>query len=254
MDILLTLGFALLVWWAGTVLLMYLNARPESTYPSSLVGVALFLGISLALIEAAGSTAQLAGAYIGFLGAVMLWGCLELPHLMGFVTGPVKSRCPSGLRGWRRFIRAIGVGLYHDLLVLLTGTLLWWHAFEVGSAVAAGTFTTLWLLRWSAKLNLFFGVANFDPEFLPTRMDYLKSYMRVRRMNPIFPITMLIACAFCIWCMFTAVQADSAYDAVVATLLGVLALLGIFEHLIMMVPLTDSSLWRWALSSVSQRS
>jgi len=245
-------GFAVLVWWLGTGVLLYLNRLPESTYPFSLLGGCAAAGIAAACIEAAAGTSAPIGAYLGFAGAVLLWGCLEMPFLMGRLTGPVREPCPPDLKGWRRFLRAVNVGLYHDLLIVFVGSLLW--LVSDANKVAALTFSTLWLLRWSAKLNLFLGVANFEPDLVPARLDYLTTYMRKRRMNGLFPATLLIGAVLCaVYASLAFAPQASAVQIVSATLVGVLTLLGLLEHILLMVPVSDTALWRWAVDNLGGR-
>jgi putative photosynthetic complex assembly protein 2 len=47
--------------------------------------------------------------------------------------------------------------------------------------VAAATCATLGLMRWSAKLNLFLGVRNYNQDWLPGAPAYLDSYTRRAR-------------------------------------------------------------------------
>ena len=67
------------------------------------------------------------------------------------------------------------------MLVLLT----WGAPNQIG----VWTFVILWLMRLSAKLNVYLGVPNLTEEFLPDDLAYLKSYFANAPMNLLFPIS-----------------------------------------------------------------
>lgn len=237
---------AVLIWWAGTGLLLLLNRLGRRASLFSLLGCVTLAGVAVAGIEVSQAVATPMAAYIAFAAAVLLWGCLELPHLLGLLTGPVREPCPPGLGGLAKFRRAIGVGLYHDLAIMLVGAALWFALYQSPNPVAAWTFVTLWLMRWSAKLNLFLGMPNLDLDLVPERMQYLATYMAKRAMNPLFPLSMLLG-ALVIWQHARTVPGAEAFQGTAALLLATLTTLAVLEHLLMVLPLRDSALWRWAL-------
>lgn len=53
--------------------------------------------------------------------------------------------------------------------------------------VAAQTWLVLWVMRLSAKLNIFLGVKNFYEPFLPASLHYLLSYFRAAASMRSFP-------------------------------------------------------------------
>jgi putative photosynthetic complex assembly protein 2 len=107
------------------------------------------------------------------------------------------------------------------------------------------TFLILMVMRISAKLNIFLGVPHLPEAMLPERLSYLKSYFRTRRVNPLFPFSILVSTLAAIFLGQRALQAEGA-EAVGAALLFALLLLAILEHLFMILPLPDAALWRWA--------
>ena len=52
------------------------------------------------------------------------------------------------------------------------------------------TFMPLWLMRTSAKLNVFLGGINLGEEFLPPHLRYLLSFMARRPMNVLMPLSL----------------------------------------------------------------
>ncbi len=244
MDILIACLFAIGFWWLGTGALMALNYRSEQTFNASLLGACVVFGVAVGFVDVTANATGEAQAYTGFVGGVLLWACLELPYLMGRLTGPVKHACPPNVPMSRRFLLGIGVGLYHDLIIIMVAVALWIHAFVYGVPAAALTFTVLWFMRWSAKLNLFLGVSNFSTEFVPERLAYLTSYMRHRSMNGLFPVSVVLALGFCAYSANLALAGATLEVRITAALTGTLAALGLLEHVLLMVPIKDSILWR----------
>jgi hypothetical protein len=95
--------------------------------------------------------------------------------------------------------------------------------------VAAATCVSLWLMRWSAKLNLFLGVRNYNSDWFPEHLQYLDSYTRRAPMNLLFPV--------------------SVADLLVSALLS----LAVLEHWFLMLPFGESALWRWARDTPAGR-
>jgi hypothetical protein len=183
---------------------------------------------SLVLVAAVYGLAQSAwntdstGAYISFLSALGVWGWIEMSFLMGIITGPRTAPCPEDAIGWKRFRMALQTLLYHELTI-------------AAAAVA---------------ITIFLGVPKLTDEFLPKRLAYLKSYFRKREVNLLFPVTVGAAT------LMAAVLAESALgtngaEAISFALLFSLLALAILEHLFMILPLPDATLWRWALRSAS---
>ncbi|MEM9744998.1 MAG: putative photosynthetic complex assembly protein PuhE [Pseudomonadota bacterium] len=246
---------ALIVWWAGTGVLFLLNRLRPSATPFTVLGSCAAVGAAVAAIEVSAPFATPAGAYVAFSAAVLLWAGLEMPHLLGVFTGPVRDACPPALRGFPRFTRAIGVGLYHDLAIMATGLGLIALLLRADNAVAAWTFCTLWLMRWSAKLNLFLGMPNVDLDLVPERMRYLATYMTARAMNPLFPVSVILGALVFAYHLTSARPGDvtGAFEVTAGTLLATLTGLAVIEHLLMVIPLKESALWRWALPEAAAK-
>jgi putative photosynthetic complex assembly protein 2 len=121
--------------------------------------------------------------------------------------------------------------------------LLWGAPNQLG----AWTFVALWLLRWSAKLNLFLGVPNLNDDWLPEHLRYLGSYIPRRPMNLLFPVSVTAATAVTGALILGATEATTDFARAGLTLLATLLFLGLLEHWFLVLPLRDSALWSWAL-------
>jgi putative photosynthetic complex assembly protein 2 len=243
-------AYALFLWWFSTGVILYLDKLPSSTYRWSLLGASLVLLLSLSALFFVRDSASVAGAYVGFTAGVLIWGWMEMSYFMGFVTGPRKAPCPPGCGNWRRFWLAIQTSLYHELAIVAAAGLMLWMTRDSVNQVGMWTYTVLWWMRWSAKLNLFFGVPNLNEEWLPEHIRFLTSYLSKRPMNLFFPVSVNVATVVMCLLVVSALDLSTASFAGVALMLAATLLaLAILEHWFLVLPLADAALWNWALDA-----
>ncbi len=244
---LLPFFFALLAWWFSTGLVLYLNHLRANTYrwsmlASSIVLIACLVGLQMGRND----TTQL-GALLAFTQALLVWAWLEMSYFMGFITGPRKLGCPPGTMGWRRFRLALKTSLHHEAAVVLLGILLIVTTWGAPNQVGTWTFVTLWLMRWSSKLNLFWGVPHVNEHWFPMHLRYLTTYMRRRPMNLFFPLAVSVSTALMVVLVLLAIASADLFSQTGYVLIATLLALGVLEHWFMVLPLHDSALWNWAL-------
>jgi putative photosynthetic complex assembly protein 2 len=249
MDYVLPPVAAVLLWWLGTGIVILLDRMPAACGGRKTVTFVAATSFSIAALLCIGRTAAdqgLGAAYAGFTAAVVVWGWHELAFLGGWLTGPRRSAATPGARGVRRFVEAVQVILWHELALLGTAAALWVWLAGSANPTAAWTFTLLYAMRVSAKLNLFLGVRNLALDFLPPRLQYLGSYFRHRAFNPLLPWSLLAGAAVTGW-LIVGAQATTGGAQAAHLLLASLLILALVEHLMMVLPLEPSALWRWAL-------
>ncbi len=239
--------YALGLWWFSTGAVLYLDNLPGRTFGWSMLGGTAVLAIAVfVLVVASTSTSQMA-TYSAFTSGVLVWGVLEMSYFTGLVTGPRKSPCPPGCVAWKRFGLAILTSLYHELAVLSAVAFLVLVSWGEPNQIGTWTFVVLWLMRWSAKLNLFLGVPNLN-DWLPDHLAYLKTYMPKRSMNLLFPISVTVPTVVVVLLVSQALASEaSAHDIVGLILVATLLALGTLEHWFLVLPLPDEALWAWAL-------
>jgi putative photosynthetic complex assembly protein 2 len=241
--------FALFVWWFGTgIVLCLVRIGPRKL---SLV----IIGATVVLIAAAYGLAATAGvttassAYLAFSCAILAWCWVEITFLTGHVTGPRTLACPADVSGWRRVGLAISAILYHELALLAfaagTVALTWQGANQVGTA----TFLILWIMRLSAKLNLFLGVPFLNDDLLPERLGHLKSYFVRRPMNAFFPVAVTASTILATLLAAQALQARTEFGTTALLLLATLVALAVLEHWFMVVPVPVRAIWEWSMGS-----
>ena len=249
-DHVLAALFVLFTWWISTGVILLLDGLPRSTFRYSVTGMSgLALGGLYGLWWSSRFQTKPA-AYLAFSCALAVWAWHELTFLLGLVTGPRKEPCPPDARGWRRFVYATAAIIYHELalfLTLLAGVALTWGA---PNQVGTWTFLVLWIMRLSAKLNVYLGVRNLTTEFIPEHLRYLLSYFRKARLNPLMPVSITVASTV-VWLLLSKSRASDANGFVVVgwTLVATLLAMAVLEHLFLTLPVPDALLWRWALRS-----
>jgi putative photosynthetic complex assembly protein 2 len=242
--------FALFVWWFSTGLILLLDSLPRTTFRWSLVlSSVLAAGALLGLAHTADQTTT-AGVYCAFTCALLVWGWHELSFLTGWITGPRKQASPEGTVGWPRFVHAVQAILWHELAIIGMGLTIVTITWDQPNQIGTWTFLVLWVMRTSAKLNLFFGVRNLSEEFLPEHLKYMQSFFRRRAMNLLFPFA--VTAATIVATLMVAAALDPATpQALSAGLILVTTMLGaaILEHWLLVLPLPATALWKWAMRS-----
>jgi putative photosynthetic complex assembly protein 2 len=247
-ELALAAVFAVFIWWFSTGLVLLLDRLPHGAlrwghWLSSLLALTAFV----ALAHTAGES-TVANAYCAFTCALLVWGWHELSFLSGWVTGPRKTALPAGLNGWPRFVQSVRAILWHEIAIIAVGlavvAVTWGQPNQVGTQ----TFLVLWVMRTSAKLNLFLGVRNLSEEFLPPHLTYLQSFFRRRTMNALLPFSVLGAGAVLVGLVLDAADPATPAAAVVGTaLVATMLAMAIVEHLLLVLPFPSTALWRWAL-------
>ena len=241
-------AFAVFIWWFSTGLVLLLNRLSRTGVRASQSLSSLLLVGALYGLNHTTNQTDLASAYCAFTCALLAWGWNELSFLTGWITGPRKSAISPELQGWPRFMESVRAILWHEIALLVVGAVIialtWGHPNQIGT----GTYLVLWLLRTSAKLNLFWGVRNLSEQFLPAHLAYLESFFRRRAMNAFWPVSVVTASGGLAWLIARAMDpAATAPQAVGLTLVSTLLAMAIVEHLMLVLPLDTTALWRWAL-------
>jgi putative photosynthetic complex assembly protein 2 len=242
--------YALLVWWLTTGVLLYLHRLPPATYRWSMLGMTLAAGAALYghLVTSEGT--DLFSAYAGFTCGVVIWGWLEMAYFSGYLVGPHSEPCPRDCRGWQRFALAARTGLFHEAGILASAGVLAYVAWRAPNQVGTWSFVVLWLMRWSAKLNLFLGVRNLNEHWLPEHMRFLSTYMVRRSMNPLFPVSVSAATVVLgLLIALASAPGIGPFERTGMMLVASLLALGILEHWFLVLPFPEEALWGWALNA-----
>lgn len=242
--------YTLFVWWFSTGVILYLDGLPKWTFKWTMLFTTLVLGLALCGLAVTSDDKRPTGAYLAFSCAVLVWAWQEVAFLLGYVTGSRRTPCPPGATGWRRAGYALQAVLHHEIALLVLGGLVlavtWGGANQTGLC----TFAILWLMRQSAKLNVFLGVRNLNEGFLPAHLKYLQTYFRRAPMNALFPVSVVLATwlAVLVW-QGAFASGIGRYEATASTFIATLLSLAILEHWFLVLPMPSELLWNWGLRS-----
>lgn len=247
MDLAAPILFALGTWWLGTLLLLWRTQRADARCAGTMVVMSLIALLGLVAIVVTRDWTTDTGAYLAFLGGMALWAWHEMSYFLGLVTGPRPHACPPGRSTAQRFWRGVQASLWHELAIVATAAGLAWLTWDQVNAFGTLTFTVLWLMRWSAKLNIFVGVRNLHQEFWPEHLQYLGSFVGQARMNALFPCSMAAGGLAAAWMLQRGLAAPSlSLEQAGWLLLVTLLALALLEHLLMFLRVPDDLLWRLA--------
>lgn len=243
--------FAVFVWWFGTALVFLLDQLPRRSYRWSMAGASLVLVGAMYGAVSLAEDQSVSAAYLGFACGVLVWAWGEIGFLTGIITGPSRKHCPPGAEGWKRFIAALRTIIHHEIAILGIALVLIYLLWGAANQVALHTYIVLWVMRQSAKINIYLGARNLGESMLPPHLQHLTSYFRKRTMNALFPVSITGGTVAVVVLIQQGLGAD-AFTAVACTLLGALMALAVIEHWFLMLPLPLDGLWTWSRPNSGQ--
>jgi putative photosynthetic complex assembly protein 2 len=237
-----------MVWFIATGLVAWADNRPHATFSRSQMIGSISGIVGLVVILFASLAAEVWAIYLGFIGALMVWGWHEISFLTGAAAGPRRGPADPSLTGVARFRQAASTVMHHEVALALTALLLISLSWQVPNQIGASVFVLMFAMRLISKINLFVGVPNSSVEMLPDHLAYLKSYFGPNRMTALLAISMVAIASTSAWFASAALSAPvGSAEMVGASLLFTLSLLGVIEHLFLSLPFRDGMLWGWAL-------
>jgi len=240
--------FAAFVWWfsTGAVLLLVGSVgRSESLRAVCAGGM---ITVALCGLSVTAHDTSVGAAYMAFSCIIFLWGAQEIAFLSGWLTGPRAEPCPPEAKGFARFSLALQAIIYHEICLLSCGAVVLWVTLGAPNQVGMWTFVALWVLRQSAKINLFLGVPVTNDELMPDAVQFLKTYFARKPVSAFFPISVTLATAVLVVMIQRIVEvADTPFEVVGLTLVSTLFALGVVEHWFMLLPLPAITLWSWGV-------
>ena len=242
--------FALMLWFFGTAVVVWLDSRAPSSFRTSFAWAGAAALCALGVVGYTAGIDSVGAAYASFAAAIVIWGWHELGFLMGFVSGPRRAPCPPDARGWARFRLATATVIHHEIALAATVALLFALSWGQPNQIAPLTFALLFGMRLSAKLNLFLGVPSLSDETFPAHLAYLKTYFKKARCNWLYPFSVVFGAAVTVaaWTAAEAAASSGANSGQAAgyTLIAGLAFLGVVEHVLLALPIRDAMMYRWA--------
>jgi putative photosynthetic complex assembly protein 2 len=204
--------------------------------------------IALCGLSVTANDTSVAAAYMAFSCIIFLWGAQEIAFLSGWLTGPRAEPCPPGAKGFARLSFALQAIIYHEICLLACGAVVVLVTQGAENEVGRWTYLALWVLRQSAKINLFLGVPVTNDELMPDAVQFLKTYFARKPVSAFFPISVTLATVVLMAMIQRIVEvADTPSEIVGLTLVSTLFALGVVEHWFMLLPLPAITLWSWGI-------
>lgn len=242
LDLALPALAAIAMWWLSTGVVLIAVRRTRVM--NAVIGASVVLLISLCGMWLTRSMQTPLSAYLAFACALGAWAWVEVLLLTGQVTGPRRSACPANCHGFNHFRHGVEALLHHEVALIGLGLLIAAMTWESANPVALWAYALLWIMRQSAKLNLFLGVPNLSEDLLPVQLAYMGSFFRRRPMNWLFPLSITFATALTTWLVIGLLLGEHGpYEAAALGLIAALALLGVIEHWLLVLPIPVAALW-----------
>ncbi len=242
----LPLLFATVLWFVATGFVLWLDKLPSHTWPVSITLASVASGFAMGGIIATAEETSAWAAYVAFACALVLWGWHELSFLMGFVTGPNRNPCPPDARGWRRFRLAASTLIYHEVAMFVCLLVMAAATWGKPNQTATLTFLLLFVMRLSAKFNIFAGVPHLSTEMMPDHMRYLASYFRIAPPRWFFILSVSGIAVLAAWLADLALSSRGGIATGYALAFALVAL-AFLEHGFLVVPWQDTAIFRWAM-------
>ena len=226
----LALAVAVLLWWLMTGLALMSVHQPQALRQPIFLLATIFATVSIWGVEANAASHTTLATVIRFCHGAYYLGVAgtQLPH--GLHHGAGEAPCHGVDDVAARFYNALGTTIYHEFLVVTVVGIVCVLGAGLPNPTIQNTLAVLWLMRWSTKLNLFFGVRHFNSQWLPDNMRYITSYLRAGK-NSWFMLFSTTLAAYCTYLLFSYGQiAVEPATALSLFLIAWLAVLAVLEH------------------------
>ncbi len=242
--------FVLFIWWFSTGAVIYLNNLPKHTYKWSFLGATFVLVASIYGLIVTSQSDTVASAYLSFTFGLLAWAWTQFTFYTGLITGPRTTPCPSSCKGSRHFWHAVETSMYHEITAALLGVVICFSTMSGKNHVGSWTYTIIWLMHSSAKINAVLGVRNLNDHFFPEQLRYLSSFLKKRPMNLLFPVSITVSTvAIAVLVHKAMALQNDPFELLAFTFYIVILALGILEHWFLVLPIPAEALWNWSVKA-----
>ncbi len=242
--------FVLFIWWFSTGAVIYLNNLPKYTYKWSFVGATFVLVASIYGLTVTSQSNTLLSAYLSFTFGLLAWAWTQFTFYTGMITGPRTTACPSSCKGSRHFWHAVETSMYHEITAALLGVVICFSTMYGKNHVGSWTYTIIWLMHSSAKINAVLGVRNLNDHFFPEQLRYLSSFLKKRPMNLLFPVSITVSTVAIAVLVHKAIEIkNDPFELLAFTFYIVILALGLVEHWFLVLPIPAEALWNWSVKA-----
>ncbi len=242
--------FVLFIWWFSTGAVIYLNNLPKYTYKWSFLGATFVLVASIYGLTITSQSNSLLSAYLSFTFGLLAWAWTQFTFYTGMITGPRTTPCPPSCKGSSHFWHAVETSMYHEIAAALLGVVICFSTMYGKNHVGSWTYTIIWLMHSSAKINAVLGVRNLNDHFFPEQLRYLSSFLKKRPMNLLFPVSVTVSTVAIAVLVHKAMEIQNdPFELLAFTFYIVILALGLLEHWFLVLPIPAETLWNWSVKA-----
>lgn len=245
--------YAVFLWWFTTGVIVAISRHSHVTLRISFLFGSVLMIVGLVALYFGSKRTDLFYVYLTFTCGVLIWGWLVAGYYFDIITGPLAQKgSPARPRDIHtRFRLALRGSLYHELLAVLMALVLVGLTWNQPNRWGLWIFLALWVMHTSAKLSIFLGVRNFRIDFLPTHLRYAENLLGTGQTNRLLPVSVCIALSVTLALLYQAIRpAAGAGVAVGSLLVATMLVLGVIEHLLLVLPM-PIALFGWGVRSLS---
>lgn len=241
-SLLLAAVASIAIWWASTAILIFFNFIPAAR-PFVFIFSLGLAGASVHWLLKNKHNETVGGAYMAFTTGLLLWAFVEVSFYTGYIVGIDPQLTDPVPPSWGSFTLAVQSSIFHELLVLALGLTAIALMRDATNRFGLYIFLIFWFFHQSAKLNVFFGVANTGSHFLPETVSGLQPFMHTQAMNYLFPISVTVN-TIVGWHLLRRgfARTEVPWRQVGYVLVGTMAALAAAEHWFLVLPL-EGTLW-----------
>jgi putative photosynthetic complex assembly protein 2 len=141
------------------------------------------------------------------------------------------------------------VSLWHELAILVSVAFIAALTYGGANEIGLWTFLILWGMHESARLNVFLGVRNLNAHFLPPHLAYLRSFLREKPMNLLFPVSVTVSTVIAVMLVTAAATAPPGFEQTGYTFLATIMTVAVLEHWFLVLPIPAEAMWNWSMKS-----
>lgn len=253
--------YTLFLWWFVTGLIIVVYNRSPRLKHLFFAGATLVMLLAVAGLFLSRQQTGSIGVYVALTCGILLWGWHVAGYYLGYITGPHSAEdlrealtvVKNGQNDlFFRFRHALQASLYHEVLIVGFIIFIIGLTWNAPNQWGLWIFVALWVMHSLAKINVFLGVRNFRIEFLPTHLHYLDRLLSRRPSNPLLLITVAATSVAALLLFYRGVMpGTSPADTVGFVAVGTMIALGVFEHLLLVLPIR-AILWGWGIRDLPQ--
>ena len=230
------IGYALVLWWVSTGVIIVLYRQPRWTYAATFGMLSVIAAGCATLMFLIRNDTSITATYLSFSAGTLVWGWNLASYYTGAISGPLTVIPAEPLTAQQRFRLAVRSSLHHELVSLGIVIIALWWSIGVPNTSGQLTIVLFYVMHQLSKLNIYFGARNFSGEWLPAHLRYIMVFFGPNRNHWFFAVTISVALGITTWTIIAARAAIDDATQIQMTFLALLAGAAVLEIFVLMIP------------------